>query len=83
MLAFGLIGIIFRAAQFPLSPIVIGIILGPILENNLRRALLISRDGYGIFLDRPVSAVLVSINAVLLLGALVYAYRKHQLRKLP
>lgn len=78
MLGFGLVGILFRAANFPLSPIVIGIILGPILENNLRRALLISRDGYWIFLERPVSAILVAINVLLLLGALYYAYRKRK-----
>lgn len=76
MLCFGLVGILFRAAQFPLSPIVIGLILGPILENNLRRALLISREGYWIFLERPVSATLVAINVILIVGALVYAYRK-------
>ncbi len=76
MLAFGLIGIMFRAANIPLAPVVIGMILGPILENNLRRALLISRDGYWIFLDRPVSAVLVGVNVLLILGALVLLYRK-------
>ena len=43
-------------------------ILGPILEANLRRSLLISRDGYWIFLDRPVSATLVGINALLLVA---------------
>lgn len=78
MLSFGLIGIMFRAANYPLAPIVIGLILGPILENNLRRALLISREGYWIFLDRPVSATLVSINVLLIIGALVYAYRKRR-----
>ena len=46
-------------------------ILGPILEANFRRSLLISRDGYWIFLDRPVSGTLVAINA-LLLAAMVY-----------
>lgn len=76
MLAFGLIGIMFRAANIPLAPVVIGMILGPILENNLRRALLISREGYWIFLDRPVSAVLVGVNVLLILGALVLLYRK-------
>lgn len=76
MFAFGLIGILFRAANYPLAPIVIGLILGSILESNLRRALLISRDGYGIFLDRPVSATLLCINVLLIVGALVYAYRK-------
>ncbi len=81
MFAFGLIGILFRAANYPLAPIVIGLILGPILENNLRRALLISREGYWIFLDRPVSATLVCVNVLLIIGALVIAYRKR--RKLP
>ncbi|MDA8747701.1 tripartite tricarboxylate transporter permease [Litoreibacter sp.] len=82
MFGFGLIGILFRAANYPLSPIVIGIILGPILENNLRRALLISREGYWIFLDRPVSAVLVAVNVALIAGAIWYALRKRtQARK--
>jgi len=76
MFGFGLVGILFRAANFPLAPIVIGIILGPILESNLRRALLISREGYWIFVDRPVSATLVVVNVLLVIGALVYAYRK-------
>lgn len=80
MLGFGLVGILFRAANYPLSPIVIGLILGPILENNLRRALLISREGYWIFLERPVSATLVAINVLLVVGALAYAYRKRQTR---
>ena len=82
MLGFGLIGIMFRAANYPLAPIVIGLILGPILENNLRRALLISREGYWIFLDRPVSATLVAINVLLLIGALAYAIRKRRKRML-
>ena len=46
-------------------------ILGPILEANLRRSLLISREGYWIFLDRPVSAALVAVN-LLLMVAMVY-----------
>lgn len=78
MLGFGLIGILFRAANYPLSPIVIGLILGPILENNLRRALLISREGYWIFLERPVSATLVCINVLLILGAIWYGLRKRR-----
>ncbi len=71
MLIFGLIGILFRSANYPLAPVVIGMILGPILEANLRRSLLISREGYWIFLDRPVSATLVAVNALLLV-AMIY-----------
>ncbi|MEP0522143.1 MAG: tripartite tricarboxylate transporter permease [Hyphomicrobiales bacterium] len=76
MLGFGLVGILFRAGGYPLSPIVIGIILGPLLENNLRRSLLISQDGYWIFLDRPVSATLIAINFLLIAGAVWFAFRK-------
>ncbi|BDU39867.1 tripartite tricarboxylate transporter permease [Vibrio nigripulchritudo] len=76
MLVFGLIGILFRAADFPLAPIVIGTILGPLLENNLRRSLLISNDGLWIFLERPVSAILLAMNALLIAGAVIYAIKK-------
>lgn len=77
MLGFGLLGIVFRQAQIPLAPIVIGIILGPLLENNLRRSLLISDNGYGIFLDRPVSSALVAINVILISAALFSIVRQY------
>ena len=76
MFAFGLIGLLFRAAHYPLAPVVIGIILGPILEANLRRSLLISREGYWIFLERPVSASLVTINALLILAMIYITIRR-------
>lgn len=76
MLAFGLIGILFRAADYPLAPVVIGTILGPLLENNYRRSLLISQDGHWIFLERPVSAVLIAINILLISGAIWFALRQ-------
>ncbi|MFK7891118.1 MAG: tripartite tricarboxylate transporter permease [Granulosicoccus sp.] len=78
MLGFGLVGILFRAANYPLAPIVIGIILGPLLENNLRRSLLISQDGYWIFLERPVSLTLLVVNVLLIAGAIVFAQRKRR-----
>ena len=81
MLGFGLVGILFRATNYPLSPIVIGLILGPVLENNLRRALLISQDGYWIFVERPVSAVLVTINIALVIGGIWYALRKMHIKR--
>lgn len=76
MMGFGVLGLLLRTAGYPLAPLVIGIILGPLLENNLRRALLISREGYWIFLDRPVSAVLVIVNAVLIASAIYVTLRR-------
>ncbi|MBN9888685.1 tripartite tricarboxylate transporter permease [Salipiger abyssi] len=77
MFGFGVLGTLFRMGNYPLSPIVIGLVLGPFLENNLRRSLLISRDGMGIFLDRPVAAALIAINAVLIAWA-VYSFLRKQ-----
>ena len=76
MLVFGLIGILFRAADYPLAPVVIGMILGPILEANLRRSLLISREGYWIFLERPVSTTLVAINVLLIVSMIYLTLRR-------
>lgn len=67
MFTFGIIGYILRKSNYPLAPIIIGLILGPVLENNLRRALLISRDGLMIFIDRPISAIILTISSILLI----------------
>lgn len=72
MLLFGVIGYLLRKANYPLAPIIIGFILGPILENNLRRSLLISQDGLLIFLERPISAIILAIVAAMLLY-IIYA----------
>ncbi|HCQ65862.1 MAG TPA: tripartite tricarboxylate transporter protein TctA [Rhodobacteraceae bacterium] len=66
MLFFGVLGYTMRKAHYPLSPIIIGMILGPVLENNFRRALLLSRDGPMIFVERPISAAILGIVAVML-----------------
>ncbi|WP_308918048.1 tripartite tricarboxylate transporter permease [Jannaschia sp. LMIT008] len=80
MLGFGLVGILFKAARYPLAPVVIGVILGPLLENNYRRSLLISRDGHWIFWDRPISATLLVIDALLIVGVILYGIRQARRR---
>jgi putative tricarboxylic transport membrane protein len=73
MFGFGVLGTVFRMANYPLSPIVIGLVLGPFLEKNLRRSILISRDGLWIFFDRPVAAALIVLN-LLLIGWANYSF---------
>ena len=53
---FGIIGAIFLMLDFPVSPIVLGFVLGPMLEENFRRAMLLSRGDLMVFLQRPISA---------------------------
>jgi TctA family transporter len=58
------------------APLLLGFIIGPMLEENLRRALLISRGDPVIFIERPISAVLLGFAAVLLLLMVLPAFRR-------
>ena len=80
MLCFGFIGYMLRRYGFPLSPIVIGFVLGPIGEKNLRTALVISGDEYSIFWDRPISATLLAINLCILMWIILPASVKQKFK---
>src|SRR5699024_8066559 len=54
---FGLIGYLMIKGNFPLTPIILGFILGPILEENLRRGLMMSDGDFTPFFTEPISAV--------------------------
>ncbi|ENM5730501.1 tripartite tricarboxylate transporter permease [Vibrio mimicus] len=81
MLTLGIVGYLLRQAEFPLAPIVIGFILGPIAEGNLRRSLLISQNGFGIFLERPIGTTILVVNLILVIAAVVYYLLNLQKRK--
>jgi putative tricarboxylic transport membrane protein len=61
MLAFGLIGFVLRHHGYPMAPLVLGIVLGDLLEKNLRRALLLSDGDLTPFFTRPISAVIAAV----------------------
>jgi len=65
--AFGVVGAILLALEFPLSPIVLGFVLGPMLEPNFRRAMLLSRGELSVFVTRPVAAGFMGASALLVL----------------
>ena len=67
--ALGIMGYLLMVLKFEPAPLLLGYILGPMLEEYLRRALLISRGDPGIFIDRPISATLLAMTAALLLWA--------------
>lgn len=66
VLVFGLAGYVLRLLRFELAPILIGFILGPMVEENLRRAALIFRGDYTQFLTRPISGTILALTALLL-----------------
>ena len=69
----GLIGMGMRRFDFPVAPVVIGMILGPMAEQAMRQALTISQGDWSTFVTRPVSLVILLIAALALLGPRFYA----------
>lgn len=77
MLAFGLIGYVLRHWGYPMAPLVLGIVLGDLLEKNLRRALVLSDGDLTPFFTRPISAVLAALIIGTIAWKLLAPRRRH------
>jgi len=64
VLMFGLIGLILKIFKMPSTPIIIGFILGPMFEENLRRALQASHGSWSIFVTRPICCTFLIIAVI-------------------
>jgi TctA family transporter len=64
---FGIIGFICLRLGFPLAPMLLGFVLGPMMEENLRRAMLMSGGDPSVFVTRPISAAFIAATVVILL----------------
>jgi putative tricarboxylic transport membrane protein len=71
MISFGILGWLVARWGYEPAPLVLGFVLGPMFENNLRKALILSRGSWMTFIERPISAVFVVASAVILATALV------------
>ncbi|PLR82427.1 transporter [Bacillus canaveralius] len=78
LLACGVLGYFFSKNDFPIAPLVLGLVLGPMIENNLRRALTISNGDYGIFFDRPISLAFLLVTALWLVVPMILKMRGKQ-----
>jgi putative tricarboxylic transport membrane protein len=69
MLAFGVLGFVLREMRYPMAPLVLGLVLGDILDKSLRRGLVLSDGSLEPFFTRPISLVLwVAILITVLLS---------------
>ena len=73
---FGVLGYVFRKLECEPAPLILGFILGPLMEENLRRAMLLSRGDPLVFFQRPISAVMLGIAIFLLVITLAPGIRK-------
>ncbi|MFB9733198.1 tripartite tricarboxylate transporter permease [Ornithinimicrobium kibberense] len=75
-LAFGFIGYLMNKYDYPIAAVALGLILGPIIESNLRRGLVMSGDDWSIFVTRPISLGVLVAAALLLTFSIVQARRR-------
>ena len=77
MYAVGLIGVLMRRFDFPTAPVIVGLILGPLAEAQMRNALSIGEGHWTVFIERPMSAFLLAVSlAVLVLPRLAALRRR-------
>jgi TctA family transporter len=75
VIAFGVLGYVLRLLEFPVAPMLLGFVLGPLMEEHFRRAMLISRGDLMTFLERPISGTVLVLTFLLLLYSLASAFR--------
>ena len=71
--AIGLLGVAMRRFDFPTAPVVVGMILGPLAEAQMRNALSIGEGKWTVFIERPMSATLLAVIVALLVAPRVWA----------
>jgi len=70
MLAFGIVGFILRELKFPMAPLILGLVLGDLLDKNLLRGLNLSGGDILPFFTRPISAILAALTLVSILWSI-------------
>ena len=75
LILFGVMGYGMRLYGYPIAPVVVGLILGPMAEQQLRRALAISQGDWTTLVSTPLSAILLGIAALALVVPLLMRLR--------
>jgi TctA family transporter len=73
---FGFFGYLWAKLDCEAAPLLLGFVLGPMMEENLRRALLLSRGDPAVFVTRPISATLLVLSVILLVIVMAPSVRK-------
>ncbi len=68
MIGFGIFGYVARKFRFEMAPLVLALVIGPMMEQNLRLSLVISQGSPMIFLEHPISAAFLGISLFLLVS---------------
>jgi putative tricarboxylic transport membrane protein len=75
---FGVLGFVWMRLGCSPAPMLLGFVLGPMLEENLRRALVVSRGDPSVFVTRPISLVFVVVTVLILVAAVAPTVRRRR-----
>jgi putative tricarboxylic transport membrane protein len=78
MAVFGVLGYVWRKFGYELAPLVLAFVLGPMLENNLRKSLILSQGDFSIFIQKPISAACLAFAALVLMAPLLPALSRRR-----
>jgi putative tricarboxylic transport membrane protein len=78
---FGLFGYVFLRLDYQPAPFILGFVLGPMIEENFRRALLFSDGSYAIFVTRPISAAFLALTVLLFVSMVIPMLRTGERRR--
>jgi putative tricarboxylic transport membrane protein len=83
MVVFGIVGYLMKKFEYEGAPLVLAFVLGPLLENNLRKSLIMSQGDFSIFFLRPLSAASLIIAIFLLISPLIpwMGKKRHEIPK--
>lgn len=80
MIGFGVLGYMMRKFKFEMPPLILALVLGPMMESNLRLSLLLSQGDPTVFVRRPISAVFILVSAMLIVSSLIPGIQKRRAR---
>lgn len=78
---FGLIGYVLRMQKFAMAPLILGFVLGPLVEQHFRRSMLISEGDFSIFINRPISLTILVITLLISLWAIFAGVKSMRYQK--
>ncbi len=70
MIIFGVVGYLMKKFDYEAAPFVLALVVGPMMENALRRSMIMSRGSFSIFFQRPISAVFLGLALLMLISPL-------------
>jgi putative tricarboxylic transport membrane protein len=80
VLALGFVGFLMRRCKIPTTPMVLGMVLGTIVERSMRRAVTIARGDWTTFITRPISGVMLALSVIMLVWSLYKTFQQDKKR---